>query len=512
MLTIRFGNYNLDPAPEGLTPPWVYKAEARAVTRDWHAAWPYRDQADTATRARLDTLHTEEVAKLTPSWSMDADINIPAVPGFQYRPYQKAGVKYALARDATLIADVPRLGKSAQALGVANYLGKPGVLIVCPAVAKPQWRRYCQDWLVSPGEIKVVQGLSDTIPGSADTVIINWDVLSYYQDTLAARVWSVAVFDECRAMANPRSGRTLAALAIKATKRLFLDGTPINTRPKDLWTVVRECDRWDIGRSRPDFMKRYCAAEQPDGSWDPNGASNLEELQRRMRKNFMIRREKKDVVAEIPSTRVPIWLPNDGIDALLNAERYALTGGSDTRSLSEVLEAWADGEITVEPEDLSSVRQALAEAKLPFIYDYVDRLLSDVGKVVVFAYHRAITTALAAHYPNAALVIGGITPTRRQAAIERFQNDPACRVFVGNITACNSAISLAAANDVVYAELSWVPTEMEQSEDRVWLPGKVEPLTAHWLMFEDSADAAMYSIITGRMHDIGKALNRENVT
>lgn len=504
----RLGLFQLNPAPADLGAPWVYRPNGAAVVSDWHAAYTYLDHADHTTRLLLLERHAAEQAALAPSWAMSADYKVPAAPGFTYRPYQLAGIKYAMEREHTLIADVPRLGKSAQAIGVFNKMRGKDMIVVGPAVSKPQWRRYCADWIAHLGEenVQVLQGRND-VP-KASVLVVNWDVLADYD--FGEHVFTVAVFDECRAMKNEKSQRTRAALQINAEKYLYLDGTPINTRPIDLWPIVRRCDRWGLGANKTDFAKRYCDAARFPGEWKPDGASNLDELQRRMREKFMIRREKKDVQDEITSTRQMVWLDSASVTKQLHDERMAVMG-MDSRSLEEILTAMVDGDAPPSP-GLSNAREALAKAKLPHVIDYVDRLLTTTGKVVIYGYHRAITQALAAHYDGSALVIGGLTPKQRQSAIDRFADDPECRVFVGNITACNSAISLAAADDVVYAELAWIPTEMEQSEDRIWLPGKTAPLTSHWLMFEDSIDSMMYTILLDRMRDIGTALNREHVT
>lgn len=503
MLRYRLGLYDFEPAPKGLQPPWLYKREDRAVSRDWRAVLPHLTLADAATRARIVALQVQEQKALEPSWAMDADFTVPMPPGEALRPYQTAGVAFAMQRECTLIADVPRLGKSAQAIGVFNKMRGTTALIICPSVAKPQWLKYVHRWAVGSSTAQIVEGLSDTLRG--DILIINWEILDTYREELAAKHFDVVVYDECRAMKSEKSARTKAALAMRGTKHLFLDGTPINTRPIDLWPVIRRCDRYGLGKSKTDFAKRYCDAERIPGEWHPDGASNMEELQRRLRKTFMIRREKTEATHE----RKFVWLPNGGFEEMLATER-ALFIGADTRPLHEII---ADRLESEEPpsEELASARQALAQAKLAHVYDYIDGLLAQSKKVVVFAYHRAITTALAAHYEDAAMVIGGLTPKQRQVAIDRFQDDPGCRVFVGNITSCSSAISLSAANDVVYAELSWVPTEMEQSEDRPWLPSKDSLITSHWLMFEDSLDAAMHTILIDRMREIGAALNKDRL-
>ena len=84
------------------------------------------------------------------SYATDADISIPAPPGLEYMPFQRAGIAYALSRRNALIADEPGLGKTIQAIGMLNALPeseRKRVLIVVPAYLRLNWQAELHKWL-----------------------------------------------------------------------------------------------------------------------------------------------------------------------------------------------------------------------------------------------------------------------------------------------------------------------------------------------------------------------------
>src|SRR5208282_2657207 len=93
-----------------------------------------------------------------------------------------------------------------------------------------------------------------------------------------------------------------AVATIAADRRLFLTGTPIVNRPKELWPIIFSlCPTFE--KDFFAYAKKYCGAVHNGFGWDFNGASNLEDLQERLRALFMVRRLKKDVLKELPPKR-----------------------------------------------------------------------------------------------------------------------------------------------------------------------------------------------------------------
>jgi hypothetical protein len=104
-------------------------------------------------------------------------------------------------------------------------------------------------------------------------------------------------------------------------------------------------------------------------------------------------------------------------------------------------------------------------------------------------------------------VYGGMPEKERQDAVDQFQNDPECQVFVGGIQAAGVGITLTASSTVIFAELSWVPGEVTQAEDRAHRIGQTETVLVQHLVLAGSIDARMAQTIVGKQAVIDQALD-----
>ena len=94
---------------------------------------------------------------LDPSRATHSSLVVPCPSGLQYDPYQIAGIEYAAQRRDTLIGDEPGLGKTIQAIGLANFLKCQRILVICPSFLKPNWLKEFEKWKILPLEIDFVK-------------------------------------------------------------------------------------------------------------------------------------------------------------------------------------------------------------------------------------------------------------------------------------------------------------------------------------------------------------------
>jgi SNF2 family DNA or RNA helicase len=538
-------------------------------------------------RAMAHIEHQLEVARISHelSWRADTDYVPPSPPGLTFLPYQRAGIEYALMRKDTLIADQPGLGKTIQAIGVLNADEsiRNGLFIV-PASLKENWRREIDKWMtadltfgiahasyterVQVGVYKTgkragqpryqtVEVQKDVWPDT-DIVIINYDILDRFHAKIKERTWDYLVCDECHALKGEQSGRTLFVLggkkdptkeqrragkkrewfrAIEANRRVFLSGTPMMSRPIELWPIANAFDPADLGKDYTDFAYRYCAAWTTNYGLDVSGASNSVELGDKLRSKFMVRRLKREVLPELPPKRrvvVPLDSPeirelvaredelaqalrlyevmtlgkgvvadeaHQGVQVINHLARMGMDADFDPdkpnwRALDLDYAAAVAGleppAVAILFEEMAKVRRDLGLAKLSAITPWVSDFLEGGEKLLLFAYHSDVVKAIAERMDNwnPAVIWGGTPLHKRQGQVDRFQEDEGCRLFVGNIQAAGVGFTLTRAADVAFAEGDWVPSQIEQCEDRACRIGQTaEKIMSYFLVANGSLDA-----------------------
>jgi SNF2 family DNA or RNA helicase len=479
---------------------------------------------------------------LETSRATDADIDIPRPEGLEYLPFQKAGIAYAIKRKNTLFADEMGLGKTIEAIGVANVLPDARhLLIICKAKLKLNWMREFIKWDVYSRTVGVLtkptkkakrlvekygQGrvsiISTEGPFDVDVIVANFDMVTKCNDALRAEHWNILIVDESQMVRNLTARRSQVIFGHKETKdkktgvvkpaiapivadhNLFLTGTPIMNRPKELWPIIQRFDPDGLGKNFFKYAMRYCGAKHNGYGWDFGGSSNLDELQQYLRSLFMVRRLKADVMKELPPKRRSICILEtpDGYDESItereNKEFDALTAGG----LS-----YEDIPFTA----MSAVRQDVAISKVPSVIEFLEDTLDEVEKVVVFAHHKEVIRQFAEKFGDAAVTVDGETlDTEALEAQDRFQQDPNCKVFIGSILASGAGLTLTAAHTIVFAEMDWVPGNNVQAEDRCHRYGQHDSLNIYYLVLDGSVDARIVEIVLEKQAVIQSALDTKH--
>ncbi len=490
---------------------WTDKADVAAKLAQGDAA------AVAAINAERAAAHQRTVAAVEASKATDANVDIPVPHGLAYLPYQKAGIAYALDRKNVLIGDQMGLGKTIQAIGVINAdVSIKNVLIVCPASLKLNWERETVKWLARPLSTSIANGAFK----GTDVVIVNYEQLGKHRAAIDARQWDLLISDECHYVKNPKAQRTALLLGkwdkdpskcvepIQARRRVFLSGTPMINRPIELWPILHSIDPWGLGKNKMAFAQRYCDAHNNGYGWDFTGASNLGELQIKLRASVMVRRLKDDVLKELPAKRrqvIPFQPQDAATRALIERENAIGRGVEAARKALEASTNPADYERAVAMleeaqkvafTEMAAVRRDVAIAKLPQVIEHVGDTLENVDKLIVFAHHLDVLKALKDAFGNAAVVLTGETPLpARQAAVDAFQTNPAIKVFVASIKAAGVGITLTAASTVLFAELDWTPGGMSQAEDRAHRIGQLNSVLVQHLVLDGSFDQRMAETI-----------------
>jgi len=513
-----------------------------------------------------------EKVKLEMSRSTGSDAEIPSPEGLEYYPFQKAGIQYALKTPNTLIADEMGLGKTIQAIGVINCDKPKKVLIICPASLKLNWKRELEKWLVDEYSIAIVNGEEDF---EKDITIINYDRLKKYmkqylllvtenkeshssgtdyecsicggqfrsaniaynhvdkkhedqiEDILLKTKYDILILDESHYVKNFKAQRTQAVVRIakRAKRRMFLTGTPILNRPIELFTPLCILDSELIKGGWSKYATRYCGAYRGRFGWDVSGASNLDELNTKLRTSVMVRRLKKDVLTELPSkirSIVPIEAKDKNIkealkEEALHRDRWLLVkaqlekASMNSEENKETFEQQVTGlkrNVALEFAEISRIRHQTALAKLPEAIDFIKDVLEIQDKVIVYTHHKDVLDGIYKELSDVSVVLtGDVKLEDRDKAVESFQNNSKVKLFLGTIQAAGLGITLTASSTVIFVELEWTPSEMSQAEDRAHRIGQKNVVNIYHLIIDGSIDSELSNVLIEKQKVIDAALD-----
>ena len=148
---------------------------------------------------------------------------------------------------------------------------------------------------------------------------------------------------------------------------------------------------------------------------------------------------------------------------------------------------------------LNMLRKLAMQAKLMSCVEWIETFLESGRKLVVFAWHQEAINTLMDKFGKIAVKIDGtVNAAERQEAVEAFQNSDKVRLFVGNIKAAGTGLTLTAASDTCTIELSWSPADLAQAEDRVHRIGQTNAVCNYYLLAAETIDDYMMNLIDNK--------------
>ena len=426
-------------------------------------------------------------------------------------PYQAAGVEYmaeqfSTGRKGMLLADQPGLGKTAQACRLADELGWKNLLVVCPASLRLNWARELNMWRKYGSDpVAVLDGKKMPKPGCTVVVSYNIMIQKHWADILSLHPFDAMVLDEAHFLKDPKAQRTKVLLGkgglhADIARTLLLTGTPIPNRAPEFYGMVKLFEPQAFPWSYWKYVDRYTTSFEGRFGRQFTGSKNEDDFYLRLRgSGFMLRRRKEDVLKDLPAKRyqMVVFPPNGAMKKILKKE--------EAFDAHEIVE----NGVPV-GSALPEIRKEMGLAKVDVCAGYIEDLLSGgTEKVLVGAHHTEVLDGLRKHLApyGTALVRGDVPPAKRQSEVDRFQSDPDCRVFLGQLTAAGTGLTLTASSDVVFVEASWVPGDNEQFSDRCHRIGQEDSVLVHYLVVEGSLDAKILGSAARKAEGIGKIMD-----
>jgi SWI/SNF-related matrix-associated actin-dependent regulator 1 of chromatin subfamily A len=402
--------------------------------------------------------------------------------GFTLRTHQHAGVEFTEARRGSLVADAPRVGKTA--LSLMSHDPTRGKLVaIAPLSTRAVWKGWIDT--IFPGvEVSIITGRNFSRAKLAAPIVLgHYDVLGAWQD-LNLKIGTL-ILDEAHALSNRRSQRTKAAafMATRADKVVALTGTPLWNRPQSLWPLLGLVAPGQFGNFH-EFAFRYTNATPNAFGWDYAGTANEAELKQRL-SEVMICRRWADIKADLPTvTRDTILVdltPKQRLTVDLAAE--SARGNSGSTSIGA----------------LAKYRATLSKLKIGTAIDYVREDLDRDERVVLWTWHKA--SAQIAHDAlktthRSFLVTGAIAPAKRDAILDEWRRTPAAALVI-TIAVGQVGIDLSAARLAVFAEIDFTPALIAQAEMRTFSP--LRPMNVRYIVADHPVEHALIAALTRKL-------------
>lgn len=413
-------------------------------------------------------------------------------------------------RTRALLADDMGLGKTFTTLMHAKLTGRERVVILCPASAKFIWeaeaKKFCgESSLVLEGTKVPKRGIRT----DKRFVILNYDILPYWIDAL--RDWSpeLVCMDEVHYIKGHTTERFeyCKALCEGVPYVIGLSGTPLTNRPTELWPILHILHPEKF-RTFFSFAMKYSNPSREHGKWVFKGSKNLDKLHKRLKKLCMIRRRKQDVLTDLsPKIRRVVEVPVSDLDTYEQASRNFMHW---LRSISPARAKKAERNIAL--VRVGYLLRLTAKLKHRAVRKWIDDFLNETDKkLVVFTTHKKVIRKLEERYKDICVKVDGDVTKKgaRKEAERRFQNDPKCRIFLGNYKAAGVALTLTAASDLLCADFPWTPGDLTQAEDRIHRIGQKKRATIHYLVARGTIEDTLCRVLRDKQATLSAILDGE---
>ena len=427
---------------------------------------------------------------------------------YSHRPpleHQKEAIQKLLENKKFILADDMGLGKTTSTIIGALESGSKKILIICPATLKINWKREIENY--SDRSIFIAE--SKNFSTEHDFVIANYDIIKNFHDPknkeeslILNSKFDLVIVDEAHYIKNATAQRTkLINDLVKNTERLWLlTGTPMTSRPMDYFNLLSLVDS-PVAKNWMAYAIRYCAGYQfKVGNrkvWNITGASNLEEL--RERTSGTILRRLKENVLDLPEkiiTPVYLKLKSKAYEDVMG-EYYDWYDKNPEESKS----------LTVQFSKLTKVRQIIADEKIQQTIEIAENIIEQGKKVIIFCNFTDSLNKIVEHFGKTVVKLdGSMAQHERQYSVDQFQENEKIKVFVGNIKAAGTGITLTAGEAAIFNDLSFLPSDHAQAEDRSYRYGQKNNVLVYYPIFENTIEGIIYDILNNKKQVIATVM------
>jgi superfamily II DNA or RNA helicase len=482
------------------------------ASKSGHELRAYDDALDFVAGRRDADQRAAKLARLFPRGA--ADPKLQALLKAPLYPYQAEGALFAARTGRALIGDDMGLGKTIQAIAateiLARHFGVSKVLVICPTSLKYQWQSEIARFSGRQGKnaARIINGgrarrqkdyaLDDFCK------ITNYEKLQPDLDLIAAWAPELVVVDEAQRVKN---WNTIAARALKridSSYAIVLTGTPLENKLEELISIVQFVDQHRLGPT----WKLLHEHQVKDEAGRVTGYTGLEKIGQTLAP-VMIRRRRSEVLRQLPSrTDQNLLVPMTEMQMVYHQE--------NADEVAKIVRRWRKTKF-LSDKDQRRLMIALQNMRMSCNSTYLLDQTTDHGvkadelaalfdelfaepeaKAVVFSQwtrtHDIVIRRLEARELGYVSFHGGVPSDKRPALVERFRDDPACRVFLST-DAGSTGLNLQHASTLVNMDLPWNPAILEQRIARIHRMGQKRPVQVINFVAKGTIEEGMLSVL-----------------
>jgi non-specific serine/threonine protein kinase len=423
------------------------------------------------------------------------------------RPYQVAGYQWLNYLNDVgwggILADDMGLGKTIQALTMLNhYLAANGSLkaiVVCPTTLIYNWKNEVEkftpalSWHIHHGSLR--SRSADELQ-KHNILITTYGTLRSDIQLLLKINFDYIILDESQAIKNPTSKVTKAATLLNAKNRLCMSGTPLQNNTFDIFAQMNFLNPGLLG-SMEYFRNEFATPI------DKFGEQEQKEHLRKLLFPFILRRTKEQVAKDLPEKTETILFcemekeQRKIYDAYRNSYRDKILGTIDEQGIDK-------SQLTI-LQGLMKLRQICdspailnEEEKFPNHSIKLEELAREIAenigdhKALVFSQFLGMLALIKEKLKEQGIPFeyfdGSTSASDREKAIQNFQNNDECRVFLISLKAGGVGLNLTAADYVYIVDPWWNPAVEQQAIDRTHRIGQTKNIFAYRMICIDTIE------------------------
>lgn len=405
---------------------------------------------------------------------------------FTLKPFQAIGCLFLMLNKRFILGDEMGLGKTIQAIASIEIAGKKPCLVICPNNLKLNW----ESEIITNIKDQKVEFINKKSSFDSDFYIINYESLHKNIDFINKLKPVSVILDESHYLKNQNAKRTKSCLeAINNIEyRFALTGTAILKSPVDLISQLKVLNKLDSFGSEGNFVDSFCGNSTTKWGKDiRKGASKLKMLNRTLRENCFLRREKSTVIKDLPEkTRTYIHVE-------IKSKEY-----------KEMMKEFSELKRFEKLAKIEKLRQLAANEKLDSVKEWIDNFQETDKKLVVFAYHTDIQKQLSEAYPDAAKICAGMSDIDKNDNKNRFMKEDSCKIIICSLKSASVGLTLTAASDVLFAEMDWCAANNSQAEDRCHRIGQENAVNVWYIIAKNTIEEYIQEVVEKKRELIDK--------